>query len=331
MPNRSGKHKILFFILAAALFTFAFLDLMLGSVHIPLKDVLETLFGQNQSEHRLIIFSFRFPKMLTAITAGSALSVAGLQMQSMFRNPLAGPYVLGISSGASLGVALLTLSGAAVLSRYTIAGAAWTGAALVLAFVFAASLRIRQSMSLLILGVLLGAAVSALITVLQYFSPADDLQKFIVWTMGNLSATSAEELRLMIPAIIIGLAAAMAIARSMDVLSLGESFAHSAGLNLYFIRAVILFSSALLAGTATAFVGPVGFIGVIVPHIARSIFRTEKHSILIPASALTGAVFLLIADIISQVPGKDFVLPINAIAALAGIPVLIRIVLKSRL
>jgi iron complex transport system permease protein len=272
-------------------------------------------------------------KAIVAILAGAALSVSGLQMQTLFRNPLAGPYVLGVSSGASLGVALFILgapllgfAASPLLTTLGTAGAAWLGAAAILALVATVSRRIKDIMVILILGMMIGSAVSAIVQILQYLSNEEALKSFIVWTMGSLGDVTSSQLLLVAPAIIAGLVIAVSVIKPMNMLLLGEAYARTMGLNIQRTRTLILLSTTLLAGTITAFCGPIGFIGLAIPHVARILFRNADHRILLPAAALSGAIALLVCDIFS----KLLTLPVNTITALLGIPIVIWVVIKNK-
>ncbi len=320
------------------LIIFIIADILIGSVSIPIKDFFAYFSGNEiKPEFQTIITEFRIPKMITALLAGLALSVAGLQMQTIFRNPLAGPYVLGISSGASLGVALLLLSPLPFLlasssgMSWLTSIFAWLGAGLVLILIFIVSIRVKDVMTILIIGVLFGSAVSAFVSILQYFGNQAQLKTFVVWTMGSLSGVTNEQLIVLIPSVIAGLLISIFSVRMLNVLLLGENYAKSSGLNLTAARILIFTSTGILAGSVTAFCGPIGFIGIIVPHIARMLFQTADHRILIPASAIIGAILLLISDIISQLPTYSGTLPINSITAILGIPIVIYIIIKNKI
>ena len=316
---------------AAALFA---LDLAVGSVAVPLRDVWAALTGGAcDPVTAKIITDIRLLKAVVATLAGMALAVSGLQMQTLFRNPLAGPYVLGVSSGASLGVALfilgaplLGLAGRPWLSAIGVAGASWAGAAATLAAVAAVSRRIKDIMVILILGMMIGSAVSAVVQILQYLSDEESLKSFVVWTMGSLGEVTSTQLMLMAPAVAAGMATGVAVVKPLNMLLLGESYARTMGLDVGRTRMLILLSTTLLAGTVTAFCGPIGFIGLAIPHVARILLRDADHRTLMPAAALTGAVALLACDIVS----KMLALPVNTVTALLGIPVVIWVVVRNR-
>lgn len=328
-----SRSRILFILLTALVVVLFAADMMVGSVGISAKDVLAALTGGGDPVTRKIVIDIRLMKAIVAILAGAALSVSGLQMQTLFRNPLAGPYVLGVSSGASLGVALfilgaplLGIGGSAWLSTVGVAGAAWIGAAAILAVVAAVSQRIKDIMVILILGMMASSGVSAIVQILQYMSNEEALKSFVIWTMGSLGDVTTSQLALVAPAIIAGLIISVSVIKPLNLLLLGESYASTMGLNIRRTRSLILLSTTLLAGTVTAFCGPIGFIGLAIPHVARILFCDVDHRTLLPAAALTGAVSLLICDIISKI----LVLPVNTITALLGIPIVIWVVIRNK-
>ena len=329
-----SRSTILFVSLSLLLVILFVLDLLIGSVHIPLRDILGAIVGADiDPATRLIVLDIRLVKAIVAILSGMALSVSGLQMQTLFRNPLAGPYVLGINSGASLGVALfilgmplLGIATNSTLSSIGTAGAAWLGSALILAFVASVSTRIKDIMVILILGMMISSGVSAVVQILQYLSNEEALKSFVIWTMGSLGDVTSNQLHLMLPAVLLGLVVSVAVIKPLNLLLLGEQYARTMGLNVRRSRYLIFLSTTLLAGTVTAFCGPIGFVGLAIPHIARMLFSNADHRILLPASALCGAVVLLTCDIIS----KWLTLPINTITALLGIPIVIWVVIRNK-
>lgn len=335
----ANQHKRIWIALILILIALAFASLLSGSADISFSDFKNFIIGNPKLSQsaKLILQEFRIPKLLTAVLAGAGLSVAGLQMQSIFRNPLAGPYILGISSGAGLGVALAVLGtglfGISVnlYGTWTYVIAAWIGAALIMLLVFAVSIRVNDVMTVLILGILFSGAVAALINILQYFGAAENLKSFVVWSMGSVSGLSFEHLYVMGFTVILGFIPAIFSLKIMDILLLGEHYAQSSGQSLVRARLIIFLSTSLLAGTITAFCGPIGFIGIVVPHLARMLFRTSRHAILLPASAIIGANILIAADILSRLPGVDTVLPLNSVTALIGIPIVVYILLKNRI
>ena len=331
----SGRRTAILFtvlsLLTAALFT---ADLLVGSVAVALRDIWSALTGGScDPAVRDIILKIRLLKAVTALFAGAALAASGLQMQTLFRNPLAGPYVLGISSGAGLGVALFLLgapllgvSAHSFVQSLGIAGAAWLGAALVLLIVMAVSRRIKDIMVILILGMMFGSGVSSMVEILQYLSSEAALKSFVIWTMGSLGDVTGGNLALMLPVITAGLVLSVAVIKPLNLLLLGENYARTMGLNVQRTRTLLFLSTVLLAGTVTAFCGPVGFIGLAVPHLARMLFASADHRVLMPASMLSGAALLLVCDLIS----KSLALPINTVTALMGIPVVIVVVVRNR-
>lgn len=314
------------FIMLSALTAVLFcVDLSVGAVSIPVADVWAALTGGDCPDATaFIVRNIRLIKAVVALLTGAALSVSGLQMQTLFRNPLAGPYVLGISSGASLGVALVVLAG--MSSSIGIAGAAWVGAAAVLIVIAAVGHRIKDIMVILILGMMFSSGVGAVVQILQYLSEEESLKAFVIWTMGSLGDVTGTQLAVLAPAVVVGLILAVATIKPLNLLLFGEEYAVTMGLNLRRSRLLLFLSTILLAGTVTAFCGPIGFIGLAMPHVARMLMRDSDHRVLIPATALAGGAVLLLCDIIS----KLFTLPINAITALLGIPVVVWVVLRNK-
>lgn len=331
MQRRNTILFTLFAVAAGALFV---ADIALGSVDIPFRDVVAVLTGgKADASVRSIVLDIRLVKAVMALLAGVALSVSGLQMQTLFRNPLAGPYVLGVSAGASFGVALFLL-GAPLLgiashpAVQTIgtAGAAWIGAAAVLLLVMSLARRIKDIMVILILGMMLSSAIGAAVEILQYLSNEASLKSFVVWTMGSLGDVTYTQLSIIAPVILAGIVLAVVVIKPMNMLLLGENYARTMGLNLRRTQRTIFLSTTLLAGTITAFCGPIGFVGLAVPHLARMIFVSADHRVLVPASLLIGIAMMLACDIIAKV----LTLPINTITALMGIPIVIYIVTRNR-
>lgn len=326
--------KILFVVLSIAALLLLALDMMVGSVGIAASDVWAALTGgECDPVTRKIILDIRLMKAIMAILAGAALSVSGLQMQTLFRNPLAGPYVLGVSSGASLGVALFILGApllgigqSSIITTLGTAGAAWIGAAAILIVVASVSKQIKDIMVILILGIMIDSGVSAIVQVLQYMSNEEALKSFVIWTMGSLGDVTTSQLALVAPAIVAGLIISVSVIKPLNLLLLGEAYARTMGVNITRTRSLILLSTTLLAGTVTAFCGPIGFIGLATPHVARTLFCDADHRTLMPATALTGAVALLLCDIIS----KLLTLPVNTITALLGIPIVVWVVIRNK-
>jgi iron complex transport system permease protein len=339
--NNGGYNRgLLFVALSAILFTVFIGSLFTGTVNIPVSEIARILAGAGGSrpEWGIIITDLRLPRALTALLAGTGLSVSGLLMQTVFRNPLAGPYVLGISAGASLGVAAVVMGfsflyGSAGLSQpgtWSMVLAAWAGSGLVLMLILLVSFRVRDIMTILILGIMFGSATSALVNVMQYFSTESMLKSFMIWTMGSLGGVTSTQLRIMVPAVAGGLILSLASIKLLNAMLLGENYARSLGMNITMARIMVFFSTSLLAGTITAFCGPIAFIGIAVPHLSRLLFRNADHAVLVPATILTGGIVMLGSDIIARLPGLDSSLPINSVTALLGIPVVIWIVIRNQ-
>lgn len=320
-----SRSTILFSILITLTVGLFLLDLAVGAVNIPIRDVWAALTGGNCSRAtEKIVLNIRLIKAIVALLAGAALSVSGLQMQTLFRNPLAGPYVLGISSGASLGVALVVLAG--VGSSIGIAGAAWLGAAIVLVVIAAVGHRIKDIMVILILGMMFSSGIGAVVQILQYVANDESLKMFVIWTMGSLGDVTFNQLAVLVPSIIAGLLLAVITIKPLNLLLFGEEYAVTMGLNVRRSRGLLFLSTTLLAGTVTAFCGPIGFIGLAMPHVTRMLFRNRDHRVLVPGTVLSGASVLLLCDLVS----KLFTLPINAITALLGIPIVVWVVLRNK-
>ncbi len=326
----------IFLILSAFLFILFALDLLTGSSSISVSEVFRAICGGDvPASVSRIVLGIRLPKALSAILAGAALSVSGLQMQTLFANPLAGPYVLGINSGASFGVAMFILgmpllgvsaSSGSIVSSLGVAGAAWIGAALILAAIAFAGRRVRSILVILVLGMMLSSAVDSVVQILQYMSNEQALKSFVVWTMGSLSDVTPVQLCVMACSVSAGLLISVRCIKDLNMWLLGETYSRTMGLNVIRSRNMLFLSTVLLAGTVTAFCGPVGFVGLAVPHVCRALFREADHRVLLPASVLTGASLLLLCDIVS----KLWVVPINSITALLGIPVVVWVVLENK-
>ena len=339
---RLGRRRFGLVALAIGLGVLFLLSISLGSVRIPVADVVTILTGGEPAKATWadIVLKFRLPKAITATLAGAALAVAGLQMQTLFRNPLADPYVLGISAGAGLGVALVVLlagaSGVAFLAGlgtwgdFGIALAASLGAALVLLLVIAVARRVSNSMTLLILGLMFGYITGAVVSVLLYFSAAERIQSYILWTFGTFGTVTWGQMKIFAPSLLLALAAAGLMAKPLNALLLGETYARSMGLPVVRTRNLIIGSAAVLAGVVTAFCGPIAFLGIAVPHLCRSLFDTSDHRLLLPSVMLMGAVLALAADLIAYMPGSQITLPLNAVTALIGAPVVIWVILRQR-
>ena len=322
------------FIIAVIIFLW---DIITGPVHIPLSEILGILFNNNDrdSASSVILLQSRLPKAITAVLAGAALPIAGLMMQTYFRNPVAGPDLLGVSAGASLFVAIVMLSAGTIFSvaaynSYTIIIAAILGSAIMLLIILAVAYKIKDSITLLIFGLMFGMAISAVVGILQYYSEKGALKLFILWTFGSLGGVTWSQLYLLTPFVIIGVITSLFFAKKLNLLLLGENYAKSLGLNLQQIKYVIIFLTALLTGSITAFCGPIAFVGIAVPHLARMLFRTNDHYILIPASVLCGIIILLICDMLTLVSGDSGILPLNSITAFMGAPFIIYILWKNQ-
>ena len=316
-----------------------FIDLFNGSISISILDTINLIFkGPDKSNYlSVIFFEIRFPRILTAITAGIALAISGLLMQTLFRNPLAGPYVLGISSGAGLGVAMLILGFSAFgLNMSQIMGdggvilAACLGSGLFMFFIFTVSIKVKDVMTLLVLGILLGSAAGAIINIFQFMGSEQSLKLFVLWTMGSLSNTTWTQWIIMSIVVFSGVIISYIIAYSLNVWLLGEEHAKSSGVNIHRIRNLLFLATTLLAGSVTAFCGPLAFIGIAAPHIARVVLKTSDHRLLIPFCGLIGIIMLLIADIFSQLPPSGMILPINTTTSILGIPIVFWIVIKGK-
>ncbi|ACF14899.1 transport system permease protein [Chloroherpeton thalassium ATCC 35110] len=341
-PSLMPKVSLILMLLAGVAFFFV-VDLALGSVQIPLAEVVNILLGE-ESENlawQKIIEFIRVPKAFTAVLAGAALSVGGLQMQTLFRNPLAGPSVLGITSGASLGVAVVMLASGAATNAFAIKqlgiSGSWLivlastlGSALVLLVILAISIRIRDNIVLLIVGIMVGNITISLISIWQYFSAPEEIQDYLIWTFGSLGGVIEEQLMLLSVVVLLGFVVSLSASKSLNVMLLGENYARSMGLSTGYVRFTVILATSLLAGSVTGFCGPIGFIGIAVPHLTRSMLNTSDHRFLIPSSALVGAILMLFCDIIAQLPGSQTTLPINAVTALVGSPVVIWVIMKKR-
>ncbi|RAU93628.1 FecCD family ABC transporter permease [Mycolicibacter senuensis] len=337
---RPGRATLVLAGLIAAVLVLALLGLALGPVRVPLADTVRVLFGADASDPRwqVIVANMRLPRVLTALAAGSALGVAGLQLQTLFRNTLADPYILGVSSGASLGVALVVLAGGAAGAGFRTTGgsragevlAAALGAAAMLTLVLVLSRWTRSAATLLLIGVMIGAASTALVSLALVYSDPQRVQQYLLWGLGSFAATGWADLRLLLPLVAVGLITAAMTIRPLNALLLGESYAATMGINVHRARIVTVASASLLAGVTTAFCGPIGFLGLVVPHVARIAVGTSDHRLVLPTVMLLGAVAALACGIVSQVPGSDLVIPINAVTALVGAPVVITVLLRAR-
>ncbi|SKB53306.1 iron complex transport system permease protein [Salegentibacter salinarum] len=337
---QSQKYALPLLLLFLGVIILGFLNISLGSVNIPFKDVFASIFNLEVSKEtwRYIIVEYRLPKAITAIITGSGLAISGLLMQTLFRNPLAGPYVLGLSSGASLGVAIVIM-GASVfggafagilLSKWSLVIASSLGSLLVLIAVMLASLRLRDTMAILIIGLMFASLTAAVVSVLSYFSPAAQLQQYVFWSFGSLGDLSWNEVGILAMFWFVGIILAISCIKNLNTLLLGEQYAKSLGVSIRKNRLIIIIATSLLAGSITAFAGPIAFVGLAVPHLIRQIIPVNNHSILVPAVILGGAALMLICDIAAQMPGQEYTLPINAITSLIGAPVVIWLLVRKR-
>ena len=316
------------------------MDVALGSIPIPFKNILGILFSPSSESEAwvYIVKNIRIPKAIAAVITGCGLSVAGLQMQTLFRNPLAGPSVLGLTAGASLGVALVMLSAGSITTLFTIKelsisgswlviAASSLGAAFIMLIIVFLSARLKDNVIMLIVGVMIGNITLSIISIWQYFSAPEQVKDYLVWTFGSLGGVSGNQLYLLVSAVVVGLVIAFLSSKQLNTLLLGDAYARTMGLTINRARLLIVTSTSILAGSITAFCGPIGFVGIAVPHLTRSLFNTSDHRILIPCCCLIGTSLMLVCDIIAQLPGSQSVLPINVITTLIGSPVVIWVIL----
>lgn len=334
------RYKVLLVLLGVLLIIIALINVSLGSVDIPLNEIFQILLHNEASKDSwsYIILEYRLPKVFTAIFTGSGLAVSGLLMQTLFRNPLAGPYVLGLSSGASLGVAIVIMgasvmgagTAALLLSKWSLVIASSLGSLLVLFAVLLASAKLRDTMAILIIGLMFASLTAAVVSVLSYFSPAAQLQQYIFWSFGSLGNLTWEEVTILAVFWLIGTTTAVFCIKNLNTLLLGEHYARSLGVHIGTNRFIIIIATSLLAGSITAFAGPIAFVGLAVPHLIRQVVPTNDHKILLPAVILGGSILMLVCDIASQLPGSQYTLPINAITSLIGAPVVIWLLIRKR-
>ncbi len=334
------RNTVLFLLLGLGFIALLLINISLGSVTIPFKDVIASLSGgqARKSTWEYIIMNYRLPKAITAVLVGMGLSISGLLMQTLFRNPLAGPYVLGLSSGASLGVAFVILGAGLLpafisnilLSSYGIVIASTLGSFAVLLMVLLVSQKLRDTMAILIVGLMFGNFASAIVGTLTYFSTAEQLQKFTFWSLGSLGNLPWASITILCVSVGLGLLMSIFSIKPLNSLLLGENYARSLGLNFQKTRLIIIFATSILAGSITAFAGPIAFIGLAVPHMAKLLFQTSNHFILYWGTLLIGAAIMLLCDVISQMPGTEITLPINAITSIIGAPVVIWLLVGKR-
>ena len=341
--HKTGIRPLYFVLLVAGVCIFFLLNLALGSTEIPLGEIVQILIGGEASREawQKIVVNIRIPRAVTAILAGSALSVGGLQMQTLFRNPLAGPSVLGITAGASLGVAIVMLAAGTItsifaiqqlstLGSWLIIGAASVGSALVLLLILLISIKVRDNVTLLIIGLMIGNLTIALVSIWQYFSQPEQIRDYLIWTFGSLGGVPLSQLWILGLVVLVGGAIALGLSKSLNGLLLGENYARSMGLSVFSSRIWIIVSTSLLAGGITAFCGPIGFVGIAVPHLTRSLLGTNDHRVLLPGTLLMGAMLLLACGIVAQLPGTSTKLPISAVTSLVGSPVVIWVIIQRK-
>jgi iron complex transport system permease protein len=340
--NLNKKEKNINLTLLYLVLIFLIIIALIIEIILPLNetssaDFLRLLFRKTEHTNaEYILYSIRFPRIITAVLVGSGLSVAGLMLQTLFHNPLAGPYVLGISSGAGLGVAIYTMSTvlfAGIQPLITAGGqavAAMIGSGLVFFLILLFSFRLNDSVSLLIVGIMTGSLVGAIVGILQYFGSSDSVHKFVIWSLGSLGSVSWIHIIIILPVYLISIIASILIIKPLDFMLMGETHARVSGVNVRLIRIIMIIIASLLAGTLTAFAGPIAFVGMTIPHLTRLLFGKINHKNIIPGVILSGTLLMLICDIISQVPGKATVLPINSVTAIFGAPVVVFLILHNR-
>lgn len=331
-----SKQRLTILFLFVLSITLAFTALFIGSEHIPFNSVLASLFGNSDNKiYNFIIMEIRLPRILTALLTGTGLSIAGLMMQTYFRNSLAGPSILGITSGASLGVALVTMSstlfGIAIFNNgHSIAIASILGSIAVLFIILMIASRIGNGVILLIIGIILSSFIGATVTILQYFTDADNIQKYILWTMGSTNSTTLYDTGVLFIIVGIGMILTLFLIKPLNALLIGEEYAESLGIDIVKSRYLIILSTGIITGGITAFCGPIAFIGLAVPHLVKIKTKTSNHGYLLPLTSLTGAIIMIIADTIAQLPFSELQLPINAVTSLIAAPIIIYIILKQR-
>ena len=316
----------------ASIFLFFLLNLLLGSVHIPLRSVWNILWGNTDESviWQNIIWKSRVPQALTALVAGAGLSVSGLQMQTVFRNPLAGPSVLGISSGASLGVAGVALSRLGYMGEVALSVAAIIGALAVMALIVYVSQKVKGNVTLLIIGVMIGYVASAVIGVLKYFSVEEDIRAYVIWGLGSFARVSGDQMVLFVCIMAVLLPLSFLLIKTMNLLLLGDGYARNLGLNIKRARLLVISCSGVLVAIVTAYCGPIMFIGLAVPHLCRAIFHSSDHRVLMPATLLVGASLALVCNLIARMPGFEGALPVNSVTALVGAPVVASVLFRKR-
>ncbi len=342
MEEHRVKWILGFGLLVAMLLLLFLANIGFGSVSIPFDEIMKVMLGEEASRNAYtsIILKSRLPQTITAVLAGAGLAVGGLQMQTLFRNPLAGPSILGISSGAGLGVALVVLfagnilgvsiSGYGLLGHMTVVGAAFLGAFMILLLIVFFARALRDNTILLIVGIMIGYAASAIIGVMKFYSPKEDVHAYVIWGLGSFANVTWEHLMILIPVVALGLVMSLLLIKPLNVLVLGENYAENLGINIKNTRLAILLCTGLLTAAITAFCGPIAFLGLAVPHLTKGLFRTSDQKILMPAVILAGAVLALFCNIIARLPGFDGALPINVVTGLIGAPIVISVIIKRR-
>lgn len=338
--SNNNQNRILFTALIFIMIVAFLVNISFGSVSISIDQIIKGLLGNSMEKEswEVILFHFRLPKAFTAIFVGIGLAISGLLMQTLFRNPLAGPYVLGLSSGASLGVAFVILGSALLplsistffLSSYGLTFASALGSFAVLSAVLLVAKRLKDTMAILIVGLMFSSFTSAIVSILSYFSTAEQLQKYTFWAMGSISNLSWKEVGILIILVSFGVLLSILVIKPLNALLLGERYAKSIGINFKKTRFIIIIATSILAGSITALVGPIAFIGLAVPHMTKLLFKTSNHSVLVFGTLLLGGILMLVCDTIAQFPGSDLTLPINAITSLFGAPIIIWLLVRKR-
>lgn len=342
LTNISMKARYGFIALSGLLLILFVLNLLIGSVYIPLKELKLAFFSPEIADPTIvhIIFKSRLPQAITALLAGAALAVTGLQLQTIFRNPLADPSILGISSGASLGVALIVMltgsvggvmmSTLGVMGSLAITLAAFSGAFVVLLIILQLSRTLNNNAVLLIAGIMIGYAAGAFIDILKYMSPKEDVYAYVIWGMGSFANITNDQLVYFVPVVILGLAWSIFMIKPLNIMHLGDNYSTNLGLNIRLTRFLILSNTGLLTAIITAFCGPIAFIGLAVPHLTRSVIRTSNHAILLPGVMIGGATLALFCNLASRLPGIEGTLPVNSVTAMIGAPVVLWVLIKKR-
>lgn len=340
--RRPLKNTVLALAILLSVVLFMFLNIALGSVSIPLPAVWDILTGTGEAPANWtnIIWKSRFPQVLTALVAGAGLSISGLQMQTVFKNPLADPSVLGISSGASLGVALvvlmsgtiggIALSQAGILGEVALTVAAIAGAMAVMALIVLASHKVKGNVTLLIIGVMIGYLANAIIGILKYFSVEEDVKAYVIWGLGSFSRVSGDQMGIFTGIMAVLIPLSMLSVKTLNLLLLGDGYARNLGLNIKRARILVILSAGVLTAIVTAYCGPIAFLGLAVPHLCRMVFQTSDHRVLMPASVLMGASLTLMCNLLARMPGLEGALPVNSVTALIGAPIVASVLFRKR-